>query len=260
MTPGRGGASMSGDRHHLEKGDLVVVTGAAQGIGRAIALRLTADGARVALWDVLADGLAETAALIKAAGGEAVTRVVDTSDDAAVVAAAATLDGTAFGLVNNAGIFPRATILEADAALWRRVLNVNLVGHFLCAKSVLPGMVKAGRGSIVNISSGAALAATPQSAHYSASKAGILSFTKSLAVEFGPHVRANCVMPGLIETAQPLLAMNLDTLHGYGRTTPLGRAGQPDDIAKVVSFLMSDAAGYMTGQSISVNGGGGMTP
>ncbi len=165
----------------LEAGDAVVVTGASQGIGRAIALDLAARGAKLALWDVTADKCAETAAMCRKAGAQAIAAGVDVSDRDQVLAAAekaAAAYGSIFGLVSNAGIFPRASILESTPQMWRDVLGVNLLGNVFCAQAVLPSMIAAKRGAIVTVASGRALQGTPRGAHYAASKAAIVSFTK----------------------------------------------------------------------------------
>lgn len=248
----------------MRAGDAIVVTGAAQGIGRAIALELARRGARLALWDVSEEGLAETETLCAPMGGELISQRVDLSDTDQIASAAneaiRQLDGI-FGLVNNAGIFPRASILEVTPETWRAVLAVNLLGTVFCSQALARDMMKRGRGAVVNIASGRALQGTPRGAHYAASKAGIVSFTKSFALEFaGYGLRANCVIPGVTETAQPLADTTREELLLRGKNIPLGRIGQPEDIAKVVGFLFSEDAAYMTGQSIAVNGGGIMLP
>jgi NAD(P)-dependent dehydrogenase (short-subunit alcohol dehydrogenase family) len=246
----------------LRKGDAVVVTGAAQGIGCAIAIELARRGANLALWDVA--GLTNTEALCMALGAHVICRHVDVSDTSQIAPAAAEavaqFDGV-FGLVNNAGIFPRVSILDVTPETWRAVLGVNLLGTVFCSQALARDMVKRGRGIVVNIASGRALQGTPRGAHYAASKAGIVSFTKSFALEFAAQgLRANCVIPGVTETAQPLAETTLEELHSRGKALPLGRIGQPEDIARVVAFLFSEDAAYMTGQSIPVNGGAIMIP
>ncbi len=252
------------DDSFLRAGDGMVVTGAAQGIGRAVALRLAGQSARLALWDVKPDGLAETAALCRKAGAEVLTAEVDMGE-AAAVAAAAKAVGAAwaapFGFVSNAGIFPRSAILETDPAVWERVLKINLIGAFLCARYLGPMMVARKRGAVVMIASGRALQGTPRGAHYAASKAGLVSFTKSLALELAPHgIRANCVIPGVTETAQPLEDSTLEEVRARGSRIPLGRIGQPEDIAAGVAMLLGPDAVYMTGQSVALNGGAIMIP
>ena len=248
----------------LRAGDAVVVTGAAQGIGRAIALELARREARLILWDVADEGCAATAAECSKLGVEVVREKVDVGDPdqiAAAADAATRTFGPVFGLVNNAGIFPRAPILDATPELWRSVLGVNLLGTVFCTQALGREMVAQKRGAIVNIASGRALQGTPRGAHYAASKAAIVSFTKSAALEFAPYgIRANAVIPGVTETAQPLSETTLDELRSRGARIPLGRIGQPGDIAGVVAFLFSEAAAYMTGQAVAVNGGAILIP
>ena len=248
----------------LAQNDVLVVTGAAQGIGRAIALALSLRSVRLALWDINAERCAQTAAECTANGSKAIDRKVDVSDHHQVHAAAEAtraIYGPVFGLINNAGIFPRATILDSTPELWRSVFGVNLLGMVFCVQAIVPCMIEQGRGIIVNIASGRALQGTPRGAHYAASKAGIISFTKSMAMEFGRlGIRANAVIPGVTETAQPLGDATLEELNARGAQLPLGRIGQPGDIADAVMFLLSDASRYMTGQSIAVNGGAIMIP
>jgi len=247
-------------RDGLRHGDAVVVTGAAQGIGRAIALRLARDGARVAAWDIRGDGAEETIRLCRAEGApDARFDRVDVGDEASVAAAAEAVCaawGAPYGLVNDAGIYPRAAVLDTDLALWERVIRINLTGQFLCARALGRAMIAAGRGAIVNTASGRALTGAARGAAYAASKGGVLSFTKSLALDWARHgIRVNCIIPGVIETAMPLGDTTLDELRERGRRYPMGRIGEVDDIAGVVAFLLGADAGYMTGQAVAVNGG-----
>jgi NAD(P)-dependent dehydrogenase (short-subunit alcohol dehydrogenase family) len=246
----------------FQKGDCIVVTGAAQGIGRAVAVELSKRGARLVLWDISDAGLAETKGLCGSA--VALVQNVDVGDPARIASAAAEAiarEGAIFGLVNNAGIFPRVGIRDVTPDVWRQVLGVNLMGTVFCSQAFGAHMAEKGRGAIVNMASGRALQGTPRGAHYAASKAGIVSFTKSFALEYADAgLRCNAVIPGVTETAQPLADSTLEELHSRGKRIPLGRIGQPEDIAKVVCFLLSDDAGYMTGQSVPVNGGAIMVP
>jgi NAD(P)-dependent dehydrogenase (short-subunit alcohol dehydrogenase family) len=242
----------------------IIVTGAAQGIGRAVALRLASSGAHIAVWDVLKDAVEETAKLCKDQGAVARAYTVDVGDADQIEKAVAAFEsewGKPDGLVNNAGIFPRARALDMKLEEWDRVLRINLTGTFVTARAVAALMKDAGKGAIVNTASGRALAGAANGAHYSATKGGILALTKSLALDWaGYGIRVNCVIPGLSDTAQPRVEMGDNELYAAGAKIPLGRIGQPQDIAAVVAFLLSDDAGYMTGQSVAVNGGAIMVP
>jgi len=242
----------------------VIVTGAAQGIGRAVALHVASPGVHLAVWDVKRDGVEETAKLCHEKGAAARAWTVDVGDADAIEAAVAAFErawGKPDGLVNNAGIFPRARSLDMKLAEWEEVLRVNLTGTFVTARAVAARMKDLGRGAIVNTASGRALAGAANGAHYAASKGGIIALTKSLALDWaGYGIRVNCVIPGLTDTAQPRVEMGDNELYAAGARIPMGRIGRPEDIAAVVAFLLSDDAGYMTGQSVAANGGAIMVP
>jgi NAD(P)-dependent dehydrogenase (short-subunit alcohol dehydrogenase family) len=242
----------------------VIVTGAAQGIGRAVALHLASPGVHLAVWDVKRDGVEETAKLCQEKGAAARAWTVDARDADAIEAAVSAFErawGKPDGLVNNAGIFPRARALDMKLAEWEEVLRVNLTGTFVTARAVAARMKDLGRGAIVNTASGRALAGAANGAHYAASKGGIIALTKSLALDWAAYgIRVNCVIPGLTDTAQPRVEMGDNELYAAGARIPMGRIGRPQDIAAVVAFLLSDDAGYMTGQSVAANGGAIMVP
>jgi len=242
----------------------VIVTGAAQGIGRAVALRLASPGLHLAVWDVKTDGVEETAKLCGKKGAVSRAWSIDVSDADAVEAGVSAFErewGKPDGLVNNAGIFPRARALDMNLVEWDQVLRVNLTGTFVTARAVAARMKDLGRGAIVNTASGRALAGAANGAHYSASKGGIIALTKSLALDWAAYgIRVNCIIPGLTDTAQPRVEMGDNELYAAGARIPMGRIGRPEDIAAVVEFLLSDDAGYMTGQSVAANGGAIMVP
>jgi len=235
----------------------MIVTGAAQGIGRAVALRLAAHGVHLAVWDVQRDGVEETAELCREKGATSRAFTVDAGDADAIEAAVANFErdwGKPDGLVNNAGIFPRARALDMDLAEWDQVLRVNLTGTFVTARAVAARMKDEGRGAIVNTASGRALAGAANGAHYSASKGGIIAFTKTAAIELAKfNVTVNALAPGFTETdmlakvAQPVREQILAKI-------PMGRFGQPREIANAVAFLCAEGD-YITGQQINVNGG-----
>jgi NAD(P)-dependent dehydrogenase (short-subunit alcohol dehydrogenase family) len=242
----------------LKSGDLAVITGAAQGIGRAIALRLAKSGARLALWDVLETGLNETGEQCRKLGGEPHVSLIDMADRTAIERAAGDLLaqlGAPFAVVNNAAIFPRSFIVDMDPDEWERVLRINLTGPFLLTKLLAPSMMAAKRGVVINIASTVGLRGDPHGAHYAASKAGLMALTKSYAQALGPSgIRVNCVLPGISDTAQPLGGMTRDELLSRGKDIPLQRIGQADDTAGFVAFLLGSDAAYISGQSIAVNG------
>jgi 2-hydroxycyclohexanecarboxyl-CoA dehydrogenase len=244
------------------KGRVAVVTGAGSGMGRAIAARLAADGAAVAIWDINGDGAAETAKMISDAGGRALAITADCADRAAIEAAAAETRaklGPIGILVNNAGIAPFTPFLEVTDELLDRVLRVNLRGPYIVTREIIPDMIAAKWGRIINITSSSVQTGSPAQSHYTSSKGGLLGLTKCLALEFGKvGITANMIPPGSIDT--PMLRgaeimQKEGAVEAYGAALPVGRIGEVEDIAAAASYLASEEASYITGQTISVNGG-----
>ena len=241
-----------------------VVTGAAQGIGAAIAQRLAADGHKVAVLDLSAEAAQATVDAIAAAGGTALAVGADVSDAAAVDAAFAQIVeslGAPTILVNNAGIIRDNLLFKMTVEEWDLVMAVHLRGAFLATKAAQKHMIEAGFGRIINLSSISAYGNRGQ-ANYSAAKAGVHGFTKTLALELGRFgVTANAIGPGFVET--PMTAATAERLgvpfdqfmDAMAKETPVGRVGQPEDIAHAVSFFASEGAGYVTGQVLNVSGG-----
>lgn len=246
-------------------GRVVVVTGAAQGIGQACVQRLANEGARLALWDV-DDGVANaSAAALGARGVDALALHCNVARKAEVDAAlVATVQrfGRVDGLVNNAGIFKAAPFLDITEADWDAVIEVNLKGQFLVGQAVARQMVAQGAneagGAIVNMSSVNARLAIASIASYNASKGGVDQLTRVMALALAEHgIRVNGVAPGTIATelaAKAVLTSDEAKARIMSRT-PMKRLGQPEEIATVVAFLLSDAASYMTGETVLVDGG-----
>ena len=239
------------------KGKVAVVTGSGSGIGRAVALRLARDEAAIAIWDLNAEGAAETARLITEAGGTALAITVNAADTAAIKAAAEQTR-QAFGpitiLVNNAGITGFKPFLELGEDLFDRMIAINLKGPFLCMKEIVPDMLAAGWGRIINITSSSIQTGAPGMVHYVGAKSGLLGMSKALAVEYADKgITVNTVPPGFIDT--PMLRASPVDVDAYAAQQLMKRAGKPEDIAGAVAYLASDEAGYVTGQTISVNGG-----
>lgn len=238
---------------------VAIVTGSGRGIGRAIALELAVAGAKVVVnYAGRVDKAEETVKLIREAGGECLAVQADVSQTAEVdKLIKTTLDhfGKIDILVNNAGITRDSLLLRMKEADWDAVLATNLKGVFLCTKAVSKGMLKQRSGVIVNISSVVGLSGNAGQANYAAAKAGIIGFSKSIAKEFASRgIRVNVVAPGYISTDMTeTLAEGMQT--EVLRAIPLGRLGKPEDVAKLVRFLVSPEASYITGQTLCVDGG-----
>jgi len=241
-------------------GKVALVTGAQQGIGKAIALAYGHEGASVVLNYLDNQAAAEaSAAQIRALGQRAVTipgDVAQATDVRRMIEAGVALGGLDI-VVNNAGIFPRVEFLDMTEAQWDEVLSVNLKGTFLCTQAAAQQMVQRGQGgAVINLASGAAFRSSPQGVHYVSSKAGIVGLTRAAALELAPHrVRVNAIAPGITDTAQPRYGMSEAELQAAGRQVPLGRMGTPEDVADLAVFLASNESRHITGQTIHVNGG-----
>jgi NAD(P)-dependent dehydrogenase (short-subunit alcohol dehydrogenase family) len=236
-----------------------LVTGGGSGIGHATAELLAEAGAAVCLLDRRADAVTEAAA--KLGTGRVTADVADPASAAAGVRAATeALGGPIDVLVNAAGIYRIAPLVDLQTEEWDEVMDTNLRGSFLVAREVVRGLLAAGRGgAVVNVSSIAGLIAdgTEPAAHYNASKAGVIALTKQMAIEWAPHgIRVNAVCPGLIDT--PMLRMMDDPQAGRAyldARVPLRRLGRASEVARVILFLASDAASYVTGVAVPVDGG-----
>jgi NAD(P)-dependent dehydrogenase (short-subunit alcohol dehydrogenase family) len=246
-------------------GEVVLVTGAARGIGRATAIKAAEEGAAVALLDVLADQLATTAAELEKSGATVAAAVGDVTDEDSVRRTVAdltqTLDRPITVLVNNAGKNSYADATKMTVDEWDSVFAVDLKGAWLMARAVLPSMIEARHGSIVNIASIHSSLTTAGMFPYAAAKSGLVGMTRSLALDVAPHgIRVNAVSPGYIAT--DLLEEFFDTIPNARETAldvhPLGRIGTPENVAEVVCFLASTAAAFVTGANWAVDGGLGV--
>ncbi|MCB2073294.1 MAG: SDR family oxidoreductase [Novosphingobium sp.] len=243
-------------------GRCAVITGAGSGMGRSMALRLAEDDARIAIWDINGEGAEETAKMVRDAGGTAIAIKADCSDRAQIRAAAEQTRqelGPILILVNNAGIAPFTPFLDIDEDLLDKVVDINFKGPFYVTQVCVPDMIEAKWGRIINITSSSVQSGSALQTHYTSSKGALLGFTKCLAMALGEHgITANMIPPGSIDT--PMLRgaeimQREGAVEAYGAALPVGRIGQGEDIAGAAAYLASDEAGYITGQTISVNGG-----
>jgi len=245
-------------------GKNAIVTGAGSGIGREIAKRLAAEGCAVAVFDINKDGAAETVSEIEAAGGKATFYPTDITDRDAVDASVDAFEadsGPVNILVNNAGWDLPIAFIDTDRDFWDKIIAINLYGPLNMHHVVLPRMIEAGGGRIVNISSDAGRVGSSGEAVYSACKGGIIAFSKTVARECARRgVQVNCVCPGptdtpLFDEFKAASGDGAKIAEGLARAIPMKRLGVPEDYAGIVAFLASDDAGYITGQTISVSGG-----
>jgi len=239
-------------------GHTAIVTGAARGLGRCISLSLAAAGAKVACVDVNVDTLAETIDAIRSAGGTAEPFACDVTQSdrvAETVDQVVKLWGSLSILVNNAGITRDNVIVRMKDEQWDAVININLRGTFLFTRAAARPMMKARQGRIVNIASVSGLMGNPGQVNYSASKAGVIGLTRTVARELASrNVTVNAVAPGFIATDMTA-ALGEEILQEVRKQIPLGRMGDPQDVADAVLFLVSDAASFITGHILTVDGG-----
>ena len=256
MTQSQTSVSQKTQSQHRFAGKVVLVTGAGGGIGRAVALRFAAEGAKVAVNDVRAESVQSVVDEITAAGGAAIPVTADVSDPSQVEAMFAQVEA-AFGYVdvlyNNAGLIDTSRhFLNADQVWWERIVRVNLGSVFLCSHRAAKVMVRRRRGVIISTSSGGATRAHRGNVAYDATKGGIEAMTRAMALDLAPYgVRVNGVVPGFINT----YGLTADQLWEREQTVPLGRYGVAEDMTGAALFLASDDAAYITGQFISVDGG-----
>lgn len=242
------------------EGKVAIVTGAGQGMGRAVAERLAAAGAIVSVNDVDADSADRTVSVLQKGGAEAVAvpgSVTSTQQVSDMLELTLSRFGRVHILINNAGVLRPTKVIDIEEDEWDFVVDVNLKGTYLCSRAVLPTMREIGWGRIVNFSSTAGKnVSTVGGAHYTAAKAGILGFTRHLAKEEASYgVTVNSVCPGLIDTEMVRTTIDDSRTKAYADSFPINRLGQPSEVAELVAFLASDRAAYITGASLDINGG-----
>jgi 2-hydroxycyclohexanecarboxyl-CoA dehydrogenase len=241
------------------KGKAAVVTGGGSGMGQSTCIQLARDGAAVAVWDLNEKGAQETVRLIEKEGNKAIAVKVDVSSKANVTAAVKQTRealGPITILVNNAGISGPVPFLEIDEALWDKMFNINMKGPYYCTQAIIPDMLAAKWGRIVNVTSSSTQIGSARMTHYAASKGALACFTKSLAAEFARSgITANNVPPNFIDT--PMLREHFDDkfINGRAEGSMMGRPGTGEDIAAAISYLCSVAAKHINGHTLSVNGG-----
>ena len=241
------------------KNKVAVITGGAQGIGRAIALGMAREGGKVVVADLQSEKAGSVADEVKILGGEALGFGVNVADESSVKRLAEATFAE-FGrvdiLVNDAGVYLKSSVVEMSEADWDRTLDINLGGNFLCCRAFVPAMREQKSGRIISMASGIGHYGMKQFSHYAASKAAIIGFVKSLARELGPDgITVNAICPGSANTAMPRGHRSEEEVMQRLHSTPLPHVLEPEDIAGPVLFLASDAAAYITGQSYNINCG-----
>ena len=248
-------------RDGIRVGDVVVVTGGGGGFGQAFSRRFARAGARVAVWDIDSKAGVDIVQQIGVEGGDATFVKVDLGSSAEIEAAVAqTLEvvGVPYCIINNASIYPRASLINMAPEMWERTLKVNITAPFLILRAFGPRMIAQNRGVVINIASGRAVEGAVNGAAYACSKAAILSLTKSLALEWAKH---NVRHATFRNAHRPRWGRHFVRNPSMGRKTiPLGRIGYPEDMAGVAAFLASADAAYMTGQGVAMNGGRVLVP
>lgn len=244
-----------------------LITGAGSGIGRATAILFAKEGAKIVVADINEEGANETVRLIKVNGGEAIavkTDVTKENDIERMVKISVQKYGKIDILFNNAGVSLIGNLIDTTEEEWDRTININLKGIFLCSKHIIPEMMKQGGGTIVNAGSEAGIVGHANYTVYCASKGGVIELTRAMAVELAPHnIRVNCTCPGWILT--PMAEREFpkfypgksreEAIQSIAKSTPMGRIGKPEDVARAVLFLASDEASYVTGAALRIDGG-----